>query len=87
MNHREKERGGLPIEYHGKQIRLDLKALVAITEVINSTTHGSYDLGVSRTIVDIMLIEAMKGGGISGGGIGNVPIKVESFKRPTPTFS
>jgi hypothetical protein len=34
-----------------------------------------------------MLIEATKGAGILGGGIGNVPIKVESFSRPTPTFS
>jgi hypothetical protein len=28
-----------------------------------------------------------KGGRILGGRIGNVPINVESFKRPTPTFS
>jgi hypothetical protein len=34
-----------------------------------------------------MFIEATKGGGISGGGIGNVPIKVESYKRPMLTFS
>ena len=34
-----------------------------------------------------MLIEVTKGGGISGGKIGNVPIKVESLRRPTPTFS
>jgi hypothetical protein len=34
-----------------------------------------------------MLIEVTKGGGTSGGGIGNVPIKVESFRRPTLTFS
>ena len=34
-----------------------------------------------------MLIEAKKGGGISGGGIENVPIKVESFRRPTLKFS
>jgi hypothetical protein len=37
--------------------------------------------------VEIMLIEATKGGGTSGGGIGKVPIKVESFSRPTSTFS
>jgi hypothetical protein len=37
--------------------------------------------------VDIILIEARKEGGISGGGIGNVPIKIESFNRPTLTFS
>jgi hypothetical protein len=34
-----------------------------------------------------MLIEEKKGVGISGGGIGNVPINDESFRRPTPTFS
>jgi hypothetical protein len=34
-------------------------------------------------MVEIMLIEATKGRGISGCGIGNVPIKVESFKRST----
>jgi hypothetical protein len=34
-----------------------------------------------------MLIEATKGGGTSGGGMGKVPINDESFKIPTPTFS
>jgi hypothetical protein len=34
-----------------------------------------------------MLIEAKKGEGILGGGMGNVPINDESFKRPIPTFS
>jgi hypothetical protein len=37
--------------------------------------------------VEIILIEAIKGGGTLGGGIGNVPIKVEFFRRPTPTLS
>jgi hypothetical protein len=34
-----------------------------------------------------MLIKATKGGGISGGGIRNVPIKVESFRIPTLTVA
>jgi hypothetical protein len=33
-----------------------------------------------------MLIEETKGSGTSGGGIGKVPINVESLSRPTPTF-
>jgi hypothetical protein len=36
--------------------------------------------------VEIMFIEANIGGGTSSGGIGNVPIRVESLRRPTPTF-
>jgi hypothetical protein len=38
-------------------------------------------------ILEIILIEETKGGGTSGGGIGNIPIRVESLSRPTPTFS
>jgi hypothetical protein len=51
------------------------------------TTHGLEDTGFLWAKVEIMLIEATKGGRTSSGGIGNVPIKVESFSRPTPTFS
>jgi hypothetical protein len=42
---------------------------------------------VSLKEVNIMLNEEKKGGGILGGGIGNVSINDESFKRSTSTFS
>ena len=34
-----------------------------------------------------MLIKENKGGGTSGGGIRDVPVRVEYLSRPTPTFS
>jgi hypothetical protein len=50
------------------------------------TTKGSRILGIVAPELKSCYLVTTEGG-MSGGGSGKVPIKDESFKRPTPTSS